>query len=351
LHVALDDLKSSLKMEELAVEFFNGFSKTTLSGGTTRPKTGLVITANETFANNQRKVQRIIHIPFFKAECVISEAEHIQIDDKLVQTRGSLSSCIGYLISLREALTSPISRNFIGENLMPFISQHMPSVHYRLKKCYALILASARLLCAVVANVVSFEEVMSFFMEKWAPIVENLHSSTGGIIVEFLQSVIVAIKELPTNEIIQMLLSKCNTRTSSEQVISIYMPLLIGHLPSEVTVLIEDIKVATVQMGGRRNASCRFLQRGSTENMCGKGNTIVCKGVLQIPRNKDIPKRLLHELDCMCYPHEEISKDSISDPDISNHIQMNVSDILQANMGGIPNIDTDFREASNTSKI
>jgi hypothetical protein len=92
-----------------------------------------------------RKVQRIIHIPFFKAECVISEAEHIQIDDKLVQTRGSLSSCIGYLISLREALTSPISRNFIGENLMPFISQHMPSVHYRLKKCYALILASARL--------------------------------------------------------------------------------------------------------------------------------------------------------------------------------------------------------------
>jgi hypothetical protein len=217
---------------------------------------------------------------------------------------------------------------------------------------------------------VSFEEVMSFFMEKWAPIVENLHSSTGGIIVEFLQSVIVAIKELPTNEIIQMLLSKCNTRTSSEQVISIYMPLLIGHLPSEVTVLIEDIKVATVQMGGRRNASCRFLQRGSTENMCGKGNTIVCKGVLQIPRNKDIPKRLLHELDCsksllhhlycllqicnyiaVCYPHEEISKDSISDPDISNHIQMNVSDILQANMGGIPNIDTDFREASNTSKI
>jgi hypothetical protein len=43
-----------------------------------------------------------------------------------------------------------------------------------------------------------------------------------------------------------------------------HMPLLIGYLPSGIT---EDVKVAAVQMGGKRNASCRFLQRGSKDTM------------------------------------------------------------------------------------
>ena len=44
------------KLEELAVGFFNGFTRRTISGGAVQPKTGLIITSNCSFAENQRYI-------------------------------------------------------------------------------------------------------------------------------------------------------------------------------------------------------------------------------------------------------------------------------------------------------
>jgi len=49
-----DDINSSKKFEELAVELFNDFSTTTVQGGETRIKAGVIITANNAFAETQR---------------------------------------------------------------------------------------------------------------------------------------------------------------------------------------------------------------------------------------------------------------------------------------------------------
>lgn len=50
----IDDIKSPTKLEELVVEFFNGFTRKTVSGGESRPKTGLIITSNCAFTESQR---------------------------------------------------------------------------------------------------------------------------------------------------------------------------------------------------------------------------------------------------------------------------------------------------------
>ena len=76
------------------------------------------------------------------------------------------------------------------------------------------------------------------------------------------------------------------------------MPLALAHLPSAIHSNIDDVKSVAVKMGGKRNASCRFLKSGCQDAICKSTNSVVRKGVLQIPRNKDLPESLLQNLDC-----------------------------------------------------
>lgn len=50
----IDDIRSAKKLEELAVDFFNCFTRKTVAGGELRPRTGLVITSNCSFGDSQR---------------------------------------------------------------------------------------------------------------------------------------------------------------------------------------------------------------------------------------------------------------------------------------------------------
>ena len=51
-------------------------------------------------------------------------------------------------------------------------------------------------------DLIDYEEVLQFFVNKWAPIVNSLHGSvTGNAVKEFLWMVVETIKELPTNEV------------------------------------------------------------------------------------------------------------------------------------------------------
>lgn len=74
------------------------------------------------------------------------------------------------------------------------------------------------------------------------------------------------------------------------------MPLLTGQLNSEIQNQIDRLKDDVVENGGKRNVSCTFLQRGCQDKICKSSNSIVCRGVLQIPRTI-IQKKLLQQLD------------------------------------------------------
>ena len=57
-------------------------------------------------------------------------------------------------------------------------------------------------LCNEVVDLITYEDVLQFFINKWAPIVNSLHSSTtGNVVEEFLWMILEVIKELPTNEV------------------------------------------------------------------------------------------------------------------------------------------------------
>lgn len=95
-----------------------------------------------------------------------------------------------------------------------------------------------------------------------------------------------------------MVLSKTMKRQSKETYISLYVPLLRGHLRTEAQSKIDDIKQAVIEMGGKTNAGCRFLKAGCKDTYCTSNNTVTCKGVLQIPRNQTwLSKNLLRSLD------------------------------------------------------
>lgn len=50
----IDDIRSSKKLEAIAVQFFNGFSHCTLSKGVQVPRTSILVTANQPFSDQER---------------------------------------------------------------------------------------------------------------------------------------------------------------------------------------------------------------------------------------------------------------------------------------------------------
>ena len=89
-----------------------------------------------------RNAQRVIHIPFYKAYIVNSESVQLELEEKMADRRSYALAAIGHLIRMLEPLTSPEMREYIGEHLLPFVASHLPNVHFRVKKCYALVLAA-----------------------------------------------------------------------------------------------------------------------------------------------------------------------------------------------------------------
>ena len=50
-------------------------------------------------------------------------------------------------------------------------------------------------------NVVTFSDIIEFYINKWAPVVDALHSRKLGLVIDFVTSVLDAIRDLPTNEV------------------------------------------------------------------------------------------------------------------------------------------------------
>ncbi len=93
----------------------------------------------------RRNAQRIVHIPFFEPAILVSEAEQLRSEDSMGEARKRASGAIGQVILLQKPLVAPQTRAYVGEHLLPFVATLLPNVHYRVKKCYALVLVAARL--------------------------------------------------------------------------------------------------------------------------------------------------------------------------------------------------------------
>ena len=87
------------------------------------------------------------------------------------------------------------------------------------------------------------------------------------------------------------------TKQDGTEVVSMYMPSLTDHLP-ELDIDIVEVKRVVKEMGGKSNASCRFLTLSSTpeDTAVTSKNSHVCRSVIQIPR-KCIATSLLSKLD------------------------------------------------------
>lgn len=58
--LGLDDIVSSKKMEEISIEFFNGFKRKTVGRGAIKPRTSVIVTSNMTFSESPRYCSTII---------------------------------------------------------------------------------------------------------------------------------------------------------------------------------------------------------------------------------------------------------------------------------------------------
>lgn len=130
-------------------------------------------------------------------------------------------------------------------------------------------------------------------MNEWAPVVNEMHTSKHGLVHHFISEVVNVTNTMRycTSIFYCVLQSaiyilgnsddnlKSGTRKGDE-VISLYMPLLVGHQSDEVRDKMEEIKKAVVEIGGRKNV---FTTRNTDEVCCSQKST-VWRGVLQIPR-------------------------------------------------------------------
>ena len=55
--VAVDDISSAVKMEDIAVTYFNAAQHTTVAGGTVRPRGTILVSSNQSYVESDRLVK------------------------------------------------------------------------------------------------------------------------------------------------------------------------------------------------------------------------------------------------------------------------------------------------------
>ena len=90
-----------------------------------------------------RNSQRIVHIPFDKPMTNYSPSR-FKDETKLKKARSMASSSIGEVIDMGRVLMSKNAQDYLHQNVLPMVCEKLPKVHFRIQKCYALILTAAQ---------------------------------------------------------------------------------------------------------------------------------------------------------------------------------------------------------------
>lgn len=89
-----------------------------------------------------RHTQRIIHIPFLKPTNCPNATTLRENEMLLKDARKKASSGIGILISIGRKLVAPEWQSHLNNIILPFVTNELPHVHFRVQKSYALLLVS-----------------------------------------------------------------------------------------------------------------------------------------------------------------------------------------------------------------
>lgn len=168
----VDDISSAAKMEEIAVTYFNAAGHTTVAGGTVHPRGTVLLSSNKSFVESDRYVcfiavhgvwfnslpsmvftqailsphcafrnaSRMVHIPFFRPETEVTEAEKRDAEENLRAARMTASSSVGKLIAIGQHFSIALV-----QECMLLTTSSMPKMGYRANKSYATVLAFAKL--------------------------------------------------------------------------------------------------------------------------------------------------------------------------------------------------------------
>ena len=68
-----------------------------------------------------------------------------QQEMQLKKARDSASSSIGEMVSLGELLLTTQVQTYMEQAVLPLVIEQLPDLHFRVQKCYALLLTAAKL--------------------------------------------------------------------------------------------------------------------------------------------------------------------------------------------------------------
>ena len=155
--LGVDDVRSRLKLEEIAVELFNGFTKRTVGRGCLKPRTSLIVTSNNSFSESDRygifhfmlkykcfyrNAQRMLHIPFFEADSTMPHSKKLEVESTLKHIMEYSSSSICTMVKLGRKFRS---MDILENDILPFVTNCLTPLPYRVAKGYAMLLMAAQL--------------------------------------------------------------------------------------------------------------------------------------------------------------------------------------------------------------
>ena len=111
----------------------------------------------------------------------------------LNKARDRASASIGEMVSLGHHLLTQQVQTYMEQTVLPIVIDQLPDLHFRVQKCYALLLTACRPIATssssdhgfinivlTLQNIASgYDDVLSFFKDTWSPIVVDSHSQGG----------------------------------------------------------------------------------------------------------------------------------------------------------------------------
>lgn len=157
--IVVDDIASPHAMEEMAVQFSGGASHSTIASGSATPRSGIMVTANRTFADSDRFViahsiitlckngltfyrnaVRLLYIPFWPIN-VDNTIDRNLLEEELRIACDNASKCVGLFISMGIALKSVEFNRRFHQFFLPLVRGELPVLQNRVHRSYALLLA------------------------------------------------------------------------------------------------------------------------------------------------------------------------------------------------------------------
>ena len=88
-------------------------------------------------------------MPFFPPSKPVTPSDLRRQEMLLKEARGRASASIGEMISLGHQLLTPQVQTYMERTVLPLVIDKLPNLHFRVQKCYALLLTAAKLVCLI----------------------------------------------------------------------------------------------------------------------------------------------------------------------------------------------------------